>query len=165
MQFINDNPYLVVLLSLFLIIMSLPSFIKWTKKRKFEQLMIRSGIREIDRMSGYSFEEYLMVLFKELGYKPQITKKSGDFGADVVLKGRNKIVIQAKRYGFKNRVSLDAIREIYAAKAFYQADEAWVITNSFFTKQALELAKACEVKLLNRYDLQNFMIEVDPNKR
>ena len=127
--------------------------------------MVQSGIKDIDRMSGYDFEDYLKVLFKKLGYKPQVTKKSGDFGADLVLKGKNKIVIQAKRYGYKNNVSLDAVREVYASKAFYKADEAWVITNSFYTKQAEMLAEACEVRLLNRYDLQKFIVEIDPDKK
>lgn len=123
--------------------------------------MIRSGIKDIDRMSGYDFETYLKVLFKKLGYRPQVTKKSGDFGADLILVGKNKIVIQAKRYGYKNNVSLDAVREVYASKAFYNADEAWVITNSFYTKQAKLLAEACGVKLLNRYDLQKFIVEIE----
>src|SRR5690625_5763781 len=93
-----------------------------------------------------------------------VTKKSGDYGADVVLKGKNKIVIQAKRYGYKNNVSMDAVREVFAARSYYKADEAWVITNSFFTKQAKELAKACGVKLLNRYELEKFIVQINPEK-
>ncbi len=34
-----------------------------------------------------------------------------------------------------------------------------MITNSFFTKQAIELAEACGVKLLNRYELEQFIIK------
>lgn len=67
-------------------------------------------------MDGLQFEVYLKALFKELGYKPEVTKKSGDFGVDIVLKGKNKIVIQAKRYGNKNRVGISAVQEVYAGK-------------------------------------------------
>nr|WP_077303355.1 restriction endonuclease [Virgibacillus pantothenticus] len=126
--------------------------------------MARSGIKDIDRMDGFQFEAYLKVLFKKLGYRPVVTQKSGDYGADVILKGKNKVVIHAKRYGYKNRVSMDAVREVYAAQAFYQADEAWVITNSLYTKQAKELAKACGVKLLDRFALQDFIIEINPER-
>ncbi|NWO14609.1 restriction endonuclease [Virgibacillus sp.] len=126
--------------------------------------MAQLGIKDIDRMDGFQFEAYLKVLFKKLGYCPLVTQKSGDYGADVILKGKNKVVIQAKRYGYKNRVSMDAVREVYAAQAFYQADEAWVITNSFYTKQAKELAKACGVKLLNRYELEQFIIKINPEQ-
>jgi len=127
--------------------------------------MKKSGIRDIDRMKGYQFEAYLQVLFKELGYRPVVTQKSGDYGADVVLKGKNKIVIQAKRYGYRHNVSMDAVREVLAAMFFYKADEAWVITNSFFTKQAKTLAKACGVTLLNRYELEKFIVKINPTKQ
>ncbi|WP_429804374.1 restriction endonuclease [Cytobacillus horneckiae] len=128
----------------------------------FHKKMAKSGIRDIDKMDGFQFEVYLKSLFKELGYKPIVTKKSNDFGADLILKGRNKIVIQAKRYGMKNKVSIGAIQEIFAAKAYYKADEAWVITNSQFTKPAKSLAEPCGVKLLDRYDLQAFINKINP---
>ncbi|WP_088053478.1 restriction endonuclease [Virgibacillus dakarensis] len=138
---------------------------KYIKRRKRFNLLKKSGIRDIDRLQGYQFEEYLKVLFKKLGYRPVVTKKSGDYGADVVLKGRNKIVIQAKRYGYKHNVSMDAVREVLAAMFFYKADEAWVITNSFFTKQAKTLAKSCGVKLLNRYELEKFIVKINPKQQ
>lgn len=160
-EFIPIFIKIVCFIFLISLVVSMPS---WIKKIHYKKKMLRSGIKDIDKMSGFEFENYLNYLFAELGYKPQVTKKTCDFGADLVLQGPNKIVVQAKRYGYKNNVSLDAIREIFAAQAYYGADEAWVITNSFYTKQAIELAKACNVKLLNRHDLLEFIIKVDPNK-
>ncbi|SFE33771.1 restriction system protein [Lentibacillus persicus] len=159
-----DNVYFlfsIIVMALFVF----PMIIKYVKKKKRINLMKRSGIRDIDRMKGYQFEVYLQVLFKELGYRPVVTQKSGDYGADVVLKGRNKIVIQAKRYGTKHKVSMDAVREVLAAMFFYKAEEAWVITNSFFTKQAKTLAKACGVTLLDRYELEAFIVKINPTKQ
>ena len=100
----------------------------------------------IDKMDGHQFEVYLKALFRELGYSPTVTKQSNDFGADLILKGKNRIVIQAKRYGMKNRVGISAVQEIYAAQAYYKAHEGWVVTNSVYTRQAKELAEACNVK-------------------
>lgn len=45
--------------------------------------------------------------------------------------------------------------EIYSAQAFYKADEAYVFTNSYFTKQANELAVATNVILCDRDALIN----------
>jgi len=161
----GDYGHLIILLGVFLLFIYLfPHIKKIVKRKKYQQLMIKSGIKDIDRMDGYQFEEYLKVLFKVLGYRPMVTKKSGDYGADVILKGKNKIVIQAKRYGYKNNVSMDAVREVFAAKYYYKADEAWVMTNSFFTKQAKELAKACDVKVLNRYELEKFIVRINPEQ-
>ncbi|WP_412758954.1 restriction endonuclease [Metabacillus fastidiosus] len=130
---------------------------------RFLKKISKSGIEVIDQMDGFQFEVYLKALFKELGYKTEVTKKTGDYGADLVLQGKKKIVIQAKRYNIKNKVSIGAVQEVYAAKAYYQASEAWVITNSLFTKQAEILAKACGVKLLDRIELLNFINKINPN--
>ncbi|MBD5798205.1 restriction endonuclease [Bacillus pseudomycoides] len=125
--------------------------------------MAKSDIQFIDKMDGFQFEVYLKALFRELGYRPEVTKRSCDYGVDVILKGRNRIVIQAKRYGIKNRVGIRAVQEVYAGKAYYKADEAWIVTNSFYTKQAEELAKPCQVKLIDRFELQNE--QVNPAER
>lgn len=165
--FITNNEALllgIIGVLLFLLIV-VPHIWKFIKRKQYYHLMKRSGIKDIDRMKGYQFEEYLKVLFKELGYRPAVTKKSGDYGADVVLKGENKIVIQAKRYGYKHNVSMDAIREVFASMFFYKADEAWVVTNSFFTKQAKVLAKACGVTLLNRYELEKFIVRINADSQ
>jgi restriction system protein len=47
-----------------------------------------------------------------------------NFGADLIMKGQQRIVIQAKRYGRENRVGISAIQEVYGAQAYYKADEA-----------------------------------------
>jgi len=143
--------------------------LKWSvgKIREIRILksMAKSGIRYIDKMDGFQFEVYLKALFRELGYRPEVTKRSCDYGVDVILKGRNRIVIQAKRYGIKNRVGIRAVQEVYAGKAYYKADEAWIVTNSFYTKQAEELAKACQVKLIDRFELQNLINKVNPEQK
>ncbi|WP_371400365.1 restriction endonuclease [Bacillus pseudomycoides] len=127
--------------------------------------MAKSDIQFIDKMDGFQFEVYLKALFRELGYRPEVTKRSCDYGVDVILRGRNRIVIQAKRYGIKNRVGIRAVQEVYAGKAYYKADEAWIVTNSFYTKQAEELAKACQVKLIDRFELQNLINKVNPEQK
>jgi len=132
------------------------------RERKYRKELAKSGMPYIDKMDGRQFEFYLQALFQQLGYKIQVTPSSGDFGADLVMKGKEKIVIQAKRYSAKNRVSLSAVQEVYAAKAYYKANQAWVVTNSYFTKQAKELAAACDVTLVDRADLQTFINEVNP---
>lgn len=102
-------------------ILLLRLFVDWFKKHKLEKALGQSGMYDIDNMDGFLFEGYLVVLFKKLGYKPQVTKKVGDYGADLILKGKKKIVVQAKRY--KGNVGLQAVQEVYSAKAFYKCDE------------------------------------------
>ncbi|KAB2489654.1 restriction endonuclease [Priestia endophytica] len=135
---------------------------RWIGERIALKRLAQSGIPYIDQMDGFQFEFYLKSLFQELGYQAQVTPKSGDFGADLIMKGPQKIVIQAKRYGRKNRVGISAIQQVYGAQAYYKADKAWVVTNSLFTKRARALAKACNVQLFDRQALQELILEVNP---
>lgn len=159
------NGYLI--LSLLLIIIMIPVirfFYKKYKERNLLKQMAQAGISDIDQMDGHQFETYLKALFKALGYKSDVTQGSGDFGADLVMKNdKKKVVVQAKRYGFKNKVSIGAIQEIYSAMPYYKADQSIVITNSYYTDSAIKLAKACKVRLLDRKDLIYFINQVNPS--
>ena len=124
----------------------------------------KSGIDEIDKMDGYQFEEYLALLFRQHGYKADVTRKSGDFGADLILqKDGVKIVVQAKRH--KQNVGIKAVQEVYASMAHYKANEAWVVTNSEFTEAARKLARANNVKLINRIILIDMIIKQLPKAK
>ncbi|PEJ58856.1 hypothetical protein CN692_07675 [Bacillus sp. AFS002410] len=108
-------------------------------------------------MNGYEFEHYLELLFNNNGIPALRTPSSGDFGADLVLEGYERVVVQAKRY--KNKVGIKAVQEINSAKSYYKAHEAWVITNNFFTPQAVKLAEVTGVKLIDRNELANLILK------
>ena len=110
------------------------------------------SIKKIDAMDGWEFEHYLGKLYKKKGYKTKVTKGSSDYGADLVLVKRGKkIVVQAKRYN--RNVGIKAVQEVHSSIKYYKADEGWVVTNSYFTKPAIKLAKSAEIKLIDRDDL------------
>lgn len=123
-----------------------------------KQKYLYSRIFEIDKMSGPDFEKLLKAHFEKQGYSVRLTPASNDYGADLVLiKGNLKTVVQAKRY--KNKIGNKAIQEIVGAKGYYNADKCMVISNSFYTSNAIALAKANDVVLWNRNDLiDNFKI-------
>lgn len=126
------------------------------QRKRIERLK-KSGIAEIDQMQGVQFEQYLGHLFRSQGYKAEVTKASGDFGADLVIsKNGRRIVVQAKRY--KKNVGIRAVQEVQGARAHYKATEAWVVTNSNFTQQAYELAKSNGVRLIDRDQLIEMLL-------
>lgn len=130
------------------------AFAFWEKSR-----LAKSGVAEIDRMDGKTFEKYLEVLFGKLGYRVERTRYVGDYGADLVAKKNGvKYVIQAKRH--KSKIGVKAIQEVVAAKGYYHCDEALVVTNSFFTGPAINLAKANNVELWNRNVLVNKLLSI-----
>lgn len=149
------------LILLFLVsILALLIDIKINKKRHQVWLarMRQSGIMDIDNMTGAEFETFLSALFEDMGYRATVTKASGDYGADLILKeGKESIAVQAKRYSKK--VGVNAVREAYTAKTYYNCTDAWVITSNYYTRNAEILAKETNVKLVDRTMLIDFIIE------
>jgi len=124
----------------------------------------KSEIGDFTELSGYDFEEYLKDLFELLGYTAIQTSLSGDQGADLILsKDDEKIVVQAKKYDGK--VSNKAVQEIAAAKNYYNADKAMVVTNNSFTKSAIELAFSNDVELWDGRKLKNVIEDLEKGKR
>ncbi|WP_257151298.1 restriction endonuclease [Bacillus pseudomycoides] len=158
MKFINDSFWLIISILLVIFVLWL-IFLKYKNNqalkihmeelhRRMEELR-QSSINEIDQMDGRQFEVYLSSLYQSFGYHTEVTKGSGDFGADLILKNNNEtIIVQAKRYS--NKVSLQAVQEIVAAKGYYSANHAWVVTNNYFTAPARKLADANDVLLIDR---------------
>ena len=92
-------------------------------------------ISAIERMSGEEFEKFIEKFFKKQGYKTVLTKKTGDWGGDLIVKGnRMSISIQCKRW--KETVGIEAVQEAHTAKDVYKTHHAMVITNSSFSSEA-----------------------------
>ncbi len=111
-------------------------------------------------MSGVEFEVYISNLLKESGFIVTGTPKTGDQGADIIVKRNNRtIAIQAKRY--KGTVGNKAVQEVVGAIRYYNCDEGWVITDSRFTKSAQDLASKNHIKLIDGSDLEQFNKKID----
>ncbi|WP_150272204.1 restriction endonuclease [Paenibacillus tepidiphilus] len=130
--------------------------------QKRAERLKRSGIADIDKMEGIQFEKYLGHLFRAQGYKAEVTRAVGDYGADLIIqKDGRKIVVQAKRYN-KN-VGIKAVQEAQASIAHYGASEAWVVSNSDYTAATYELAQSNRVKLINREVLIGMILAMNPD--
>ncbi len=130
------------------------------KKLKFKylnKLIHNSSIEDVDALTGYDFELFISALLTSLNIKNQLTKKSGDKGVDIIAYYKNSsIAIQAKLY-FNHKVGSKAIQEIFTAKNYYNHDFGVVVTNSFFTPQAIELAKNLNIILIDRNILNDLL--------
>ena len=112
----------------------------------------RLGLKDLDSLTGARFESYLRVMFEDLGYDVTVTGKRGDFGGDLLLvKGGERTIVQAKRYGRK--VGIKAVQEAMGALSYYDCQKAMVVTNSAYTKAAESLAKKGNVELVDRPSL------------
>lgn len=153
------------------------------KKTKKKDKELELTLRQIDNIQGEShyergviFEKIIANAYNRLGYYAETTSEmrqkgtlprciqerggSGEQGVDVVVKipahqagnARGAIMaVQCKLYSKK--VSNKAVQEIVAALPLYEADYGVVVTNSYFTKPAEELAQANGIVLVDREKL------------
>ena len=115
------------------------------------------NISIIDKLSGGQFEDLLQNILPHLGFTIiERTRKTGDFGADIIANRDNKrFAIQAKRYN--RAVGIRAVQEAYAAKSYFKTDYCMVATNQAFTRAAQELAVSCGCLLLGRTEMQQII--------
>ncbi len=104
--------------------------------------------------SGEDFEFKCSEILSRLGWQTKLTKKSGDQGVDILAEKNNySVAIQCKYY--LSSVGNAAVQQVLAGKKYYNADYAAVVTNSTYTKSAIELANASNVILLTLNKLEN----------
>ncbi|MGF3022344.1 restriction endonuclease [Methylobacterium aquaticum] len=97
---------------------------------------------------GLAYERYCAALLERAGWDARTTKAAGDQGADVVAERDGvRLVVQCKRYA--KPVGNGAVQEVVAARSYWSADCAAVVSNAGFTPAARKLAAATDVLLLH----------------
>ena len=117
------------------------------KAEKERQERIKTS--PIKNLSPLEFEEFTKMYLEKRNYKKvELTKTSGDFGADVlaVAPDNKKICVQCKMYS--KPVGVSAIQEVHAAKSYYKCERATVVvTSAGFTRQAIQISENVDVNL------------------
>jgi restriction system protein len=132
--------YLIVGAAVCLIIMAVIRFVK----------LIRNKPLPIDEMEGHDFEYYCADVLKDMGFLDvQVTRGSGDFGADILAeKDGVTYAVQCKCYD--KPIGVKAIQEVYAGRDYYDRMVGVVMTNQYFTQPAVELAQKLNIMLWDR---------------
>lgn len=120
----------------------------WDRYWKLRDLL------SLDDLSGVEFEIAIAGLYRTLGYEISLTKKTGDFGVDLIAtRGLQRYAIQIKRHSAN--IGVSAVQQVVAGGILYQVNKHSVVTNSLFTHAAKELARAHSVELVDRNELAN----------
>ena len=116
-------------------------------------------IHGLDDLSGKDFERFCARVLKKRGYSNLVfTPASNDYGVDIIAESMMvKLAIQCKRS--KNNIGNKAVQEALSGKVYYGCDAAIVVTNRYFTNQAIQTAKATNVILWDRTVLLKMMQE------
>ena len=119
-------------------------------------LVVRAVINRLphelpmDEMEGHDFEYYCADLLKANGFlEVEVTKGSGDFGADILAeKDGITYAVQCKCYD--KPIGVKAVQEVYAGRDYYDRMVGVVMTNQYFTQPAVELARKLNIMLWDR---------------
>ena len=111
---------------------------------------VESELQKIDEMSGLEFEQYAADLLETVGFENvELTASSHDQGADIIMSRDGvRFAVQCKVYS--TRLSNTPVQEITAAREYYGCHVGIVVTNSYFTDSAVELAAANRILLWDR---------------
>lgn len=102
---------------------------------------------DVQTMDGLEFESWCANLLRGNGFiAVDVTKGSGDQGVDIIAeKDDIRYAIQCKRYA--SNLGNTPVQEVCAGKFLYKCHVGVVMTNSYFTDPAKELAQATGVIL------------------
>lgn len=113
---------------------------------------------QVDNMDGHKFEYFCADLLLYDGFSNiQVTRGSWDQGVDIIAwKDGQKYAIQCKRYSKK--IGNAAVQQVNTGRTIYGCSKAIVITNSYFTRSAIQAAHAVNVMLWNRNKLNRLIM-------
>jgi restriction system protein len=120
----------------------------WAKALRLTRYL-RSGLREIDSMTGIDFENYVAAKLRAAGYRVALTQVTGDFGVDLIAsKGGKRIAIQCKRHA--RRIGAAAVQQVVAGALLHRCTSTMVVSNQEFTPAAIQLARVHSCELVGR---------------
>lgn len=104
----------------------------------------------VDDLDGHEFEYFCADVFRKNGFtKVNVTQGSGDHGIDIFATYNNvNFAIQCKHY--QGKVGNKAVQEAFSGACFYGGCRPAVITNSYYTPQAMQEAERLNVILWDR---------------
>lgn len=122
--------------------------------KKFRVIKVNS-LSDIDNLNWSEFEYYVADCLRSQGYSDVKITEKYDLGVDIVaIKDDCRLGVQVKHY--KSLVGIEAVREAVAGLKAYDCDQSMVVTNNYYTRPAIRLAKCNNCILIDRKILNSW---------
>lgn len=140
------------LLFVFIIVWCLLWYLRMRNRAKLRAALLDAGTANPMQLTPEQYEQFCATLLTNNGWNARLTRRTGDFGADIIAeKAGQKLAIQCKQWS--KSVGVKAVQEAHKAISYYRANQAIVVTTTGYTHAAKDLAKSTGVRLLSHTDL------------
>jgi DNA polymerase III epsilon subunit len=101
------------------------------------------------------FEELVASIFRNNGFSVELTPQTRDGGVDIIavenssLTGGSLHLIECKRYAHENKVGIGIVQRLLGAVSQRRATKGILVTTSFFTQAAAQVAPLCQYDMLH----------------
>lgn len=113
-----------------------------------------------NRTKGIAFEQYVRQILESNGITTQNTIASNDYGADILFDYQGcHFVVQCKC--LSGATGIKPVQEVLGAISYYHAHYGIVVTSTFFTQQASNLAYTTGILLVDRSGLSSIKPLID----
>ncbi len=124
-------------------------------KKQLDLYNFWNQMKRIDywmNLDGHEFEEAVASVYRNLGYKAEVSKQGGDGGIDIILTKENKrIAVQCKAH--KKPVGPAVARDLFGTMNHYGYEEGILVSRNGFTVGVYEFVKDKPIKLVNLNDI------------
>ena len=147
----TSNTIIIIISAIAVLLLGAAYILHIKNKKKFT--------KDYDLMEGRDFEFFCADLLQKRGFLDvEVTKGSGDNGVDILAeKDGVSYAIQCKRYD--EPVGVKAVQEAYAGRDYYDRMVGVVMSNQYFTKGAVEMARKLKILLWDRGYLEEMLEE------
>ena len=118
--------------------------------------------KNIDKMTGYEFEDFICKLYEALGYEVEHTPYSGDGGKDAILKKNGEVyLVECKHYVSGGQIGERDLRIFDSAMHDYKAKKGFYINLGRFKRGTKDFAKTHRIELIGRKELARLIEQAD----
>ena len=133
----------------------------WTPDLELEMIQhFQNHPKETYSMAPRKFEELIAAIFKNHGFRVELTPATRDGGLDIIaiedsiITGESVHLVECKRYAPEQRVGIGIVQRLLGVVTQMQATKGIIVTTSFFTLDAVEAAlNTKHIMTLRDYDV------------
>jgi len=115
----------------------------------------RGSSEKFDSKDPLEYEEFCAEQLRAAGWDARTTGRSRDFGADVIAKHGNRVlVLECKLHSAP--IGSPVVQKTVGARTHYRANLAAVVSNSGFTDDARKAGRTTDVHLLHHEQLREW---------